>query len=84
MSGLYRFLQAFGVAALLACLHLAWGATPWGGEEWSRARLLYAGTGMVSALTLIAIGALGVAARDARARLARIEAVLEELRAARR
>lgn len=84
---LYRLLQGVGVIALLLCANLAWGATPWGGEGWSRARLLYAGAGAVSALALVAIGALGIALRreaaaQAAARaamqasLARIEAAL--------
>lgn len=86
-AALYRLLQAVGVIALLLCANLAWGATPWGGEGWSRARLLYAGAGAVSALALVAIGALGIALRrEAAARaaaraameasLARIEAAL--------
>ncbi len=73
----HRLLQAFGVVALLLCAHLAWGATPWGGEGWSRARLLYAGAGAVSALALVALGGLGVALRRTEARLARIEGMLE-------
>lgn len=80
---LHRTLQAFGALALLMCLNLAWGATPLGSEGWSRARLLYAGAGAVSALALIAIGGLGVAlqraearAREMQAALARIEAEL--------
>lgn len=78
-----RALQGLGVLALLMCANLAWGATPWGGEGWARGRLLYAGAGAVSALTLVAIGALGLAARRAEQeraalaeRLARIEALL--------
>jgi hypothetical protein len=85
---LHRVLQVVGVLALLLCGQLAWGATPWGGEGWSRARLLYAGAGAVSALALIAIGALGVALRreaaaraEMQAALARIEAALGERRA---
>jgi uncharacterized membrane protein YcjF (UPF0283 family) len=58
---LHRALQIFGALALLACLHLFWQASPWGGEGWSRARLLYAGAGAVSSLALIAIGGLGIA-----------------------
>ncbi|MBX9697790.1 MAG: hypothetical protein K2X74_00080 [Acetobacteraceae bacterium] len=80
---LYRLLQVVGVVALLQCANLAWGATPWGGESWSRARLLYASAGAVSALALIAIGALGIALRreaaaraEMQASLARIEAAL--------
>jgi hypothetical protein len=79
---LHRALQAFGVAALLMCLHLAWGATPWGGEGWSRARMLYAMAGAVSALALVAIGGLGVVLRRAERRAAAIEASLARLEAA--
>jgi hypothetical protein len=75
---LHRALQVFGGLALLACLNLAWGATPWGGEGWSRARLLYAGAGGVSSLALIAIGGLGITLRRQQAALARIEALLRE------
>lgn len=82
-AALYRVLQGVGVLALLLCGNLAWGATPWGGEAWHRPRLLYAGAGAVSALALVAIGALGIALRrEAAARaamqesLARIEAAL--------
>jgi len=74
---LYRVLQGFGVLALFACLALAWGGTPWGGEGWSRAKLLYAGAGAVSALALIAIGALGLAQRRAEVRLGEIQAELQ-------
>jgi len=75
---LHRALQVFGTLALLACMHLAWGATPWGGEGWSRVRMLYAGAGGVSSLALIAIGGLGIALRRQHAMLARIEAALRE------
>ena len=79
---LHRALQAFGIAALLMCAHLAWQASPWGGEGWSRARMLYAMAGAVSALALVAIGGLGVALRRAEARTAAIEASLARLEAA--
>ena len=83
---LHRTLQAFGIAALLTCAHLAWGASPWGGPEggggWSRARLLYAMAGAVSALALIAIGGLGMALRRAEARAATLEASLARIEAA--
>ena len=75
---LHRALQVFGSLALLACLHLAWGATPWGGEGWSRARMLYAGAGGVSSLALIAIGGLGITLRRQQETLARIEAALRQ------
>lgn len=75
---LHRTLQVLGTLALLACLHLAWGATPWGSDGWSRARMLYAGAGGVSSLALIAIGGLGIALRRQQEALARIEAALRE------
>lgn len=78
---LHRTLQVVGVLALLMCLNLAWGASPLGGEGWSRARLLYAGAGAVSALALVAIGGLGVALRRAEARAAAMEATLARLEA---
>ncbi len=74
---LHRALQLFGAAALLACLHLFWQASPYyapgGGEDWSRARLLYAGAGAVSSLALIAIGGLGIAVRRLTEAVARLE-----------
>ena len=79
---LHRALQAFGLLALLMCAHLAWQASPWGGEGWSRARLLYAMAGAVSALALVAIGGLGVALRRAERRAAAMEQSLARLEAA--
>lgn len=81
---LHRALQGFGLLALLMCLHLAWGATPWGGPEgvWSRSRMLYAMAGAVSALALVAIGGLGIALRRAEKRAAAIESSLARLEAA--
>jgi len=76
---LHRTLQVVGVLALLMCLNLAWGATPWGGEGWSRARMLYAGAGAVSALALIAIGGLGVALKRAEARAEALQAALARI-----
>ncbi|HEV7455708.1 MAG TPA: hypothetical protein VGN96_02945 [Roseococcus sp.] len=76
---LHRTLQVVGVLALLMCLNLAWGATPWGGEGWSRARMLYAGAGAVSALALIAIGGLGVALKRAEARAEALQAALSRI-----
>jgi len=75
---LHRTLQVLGTLALLSCFHLAWQATPWGGEGWSRARMLYAGAGGVSSLALIAIGGLGIALRRQQEALARIEAALRQ------
>jgi hypothetical protein len=79
---LYRLLQVVGCIALLQCANLAWGATPWGGESWSRARMLYASAGAVSALALVAIGALGIALGRVVARQAAIEASLARIEAA--
>lgn len=76
---LHRVLQGVGVIALLLCAQLAWGATPWGGEGWSRARLLYAGAGAVSALALVAIGGIGVALKRAEAQRAALEARLGDM-----
>lgn len=76
---LHRTLQVVGVLALLMCLNLAWGATPWGGEGWSRARMLYAGAGAVSALALIAVGGLGVALKRAEARAEALQAALSRI-----
>ncbi|MBR0673230.1 hypothetical protein [Neoroseomonas soli] len=60
---LLRILQVVGVAGILACAHLAWQATPWGGEGWARARLLYAGAGAIPALALLGIASLCAALR---------------------
>ncbi len=76
---LHRALQLFGIAALLACGHLAWQASPWGGEGWSRPRLLYAMAGAVSACALIAIGGLGVTLRRQQRMMEQMRALLERL-----
>jgi hypothetical protein len=78
---LHRALQVVGSLALVMCAHLAWGATPWGGAEWSRARLLYAAAGAVPALALIAIGGLGVALKRTEARAAEMAATLARIEA---
>ncbi|MCW8087736.1 hypothetical protein [Sabulicella glaciei] len=82
---LHRFLQVVGALAVLMCLQLAWEASPLGGDGWSRARMLYAMAGLVSALALIAIGGLGIAlaraerqAAEMREALARLEALLRD------
>jgi hypothetical protein len=80
MIWLHRFLQLAGVAALLMCANLFWGASPLGGEGWARGRLLYAGAGAVSALTLIAIGGLGLTLARLRADQARMAAQLDAMR----
>lgn len=73
---LWRILQAVGVVGILACGHLAWQASPWGGEGWNRARLLYAGAGAIPALALIGIAAVGVALRRQAAEIAELKALL--------
>lgn len=75
MSG-WRILQAIAVLALIACIDLATKATPLRGEGWNAGRLLYAGSGMVTALTLFALAALGIGQRRLKAQLDRIEAAL--------
>ncbi|MEO3474912.1 hypothetical protein AAFN86_23840 [Roseomonas sp. CAU 1739] len=60
---LVRILQAVGIAGLLACAHLAWESTPWGGEGWNRGRMLYAWAGAIPALGLLGIAALMAALR---------------------
>ncbi|SHJ09164.1 hypothetical protein SAMN02745194_01748 [Roseomonas rosea] len=60
---LFRILQGVGIAALLGCAVLALQGTPLLGPEWSRARILYAGAGAVSALSLLAMGRIGLMLR---------------------
>jgi hypothetical protein len=76
---LHRALQVFGTLALVMCAMLAWQGTPLGGDGWSRARLLYAGAGAVSALALVAIGGLGLALRRAERELAETRAALARI-----
>lgn len=78
---LHRALQVVGGLALVMCAHLAWGATGWGGGEFSRARLLYAAAGAVPALVLIAVGGLGLALRRAEQRAAEMAAALARIEA---
>lgn len=74
MIAFHRFLQLVGLIALLATLHLVWQASPAGpAGNWQPGRLLYAGAGAVSALSLIAIGGMGVALHRVRDALTRIE-----------
>jgi len=72
----WRVLQAIAFLALLACLDLATKATPLRGDILNMGRLLYAGSGMVTALTLFALAALGIGQAKLRAQLARIEELL--------
>jgi len=71
---LFRILQVIGLVALLGSIHLGLQATPLLGEDWSRSRFLYAFAGAVSALSLVAIGKLGLM-------LARLEAAQAALAA---
>ncbi|WP_338661135.1 hypothetical protein VQH23_12885 [Pararoseomonas sp. SCSIO 73927] len=69
---LFRILQGVGILALIGCGLLALQGTPLLGPEWSRARILYAGAGAVSALSLLALGRLGIMV----ARMERAQAAL--------
>lgn len=73
---LFRVMQGVGVVALLGCAVLALQATPLLGAEWSRARLLYAAAGAVSALSLLAIGSIGLTLRRLEAMQAALAAQL--------
>lgn len=76
---LHRALQLFGIAALLACVHLAWQASPFGGDGWSRPRMLYAMAGAVSSCALIAIGGLGITLRQQQRELAALRETLARI-----
>lgn len=73
---LWRALQLVAALALIACLDLALKASPLGGEGWNPGRLLYAGSGMITALSLFALAAIGIGQRRLVERLARIEQAL--------
>ena len=75
MTG-WRILQGIAVLALVACIDLATKATPLRGEGWNAGRLLYAGSGMVTALTLFALAAIGIGQQRLRRAIERIEAAL--------
>ncbi len=68
----WRALQGIAIAALVACIDLALWATPVLGAEWNPGRLLYAGSGMVTALTLFALGAIGIGQRRLAEKLKRL------------
>jgi hypothetical protein len=72
----WRILQGIAFLALVACIDLATKATPLRGEGWNAGRLLYAGSGMVTALTLFALAAIGIGQQRIRKALERIEAAL--------
>jgi hypothetical protein len=72
----WRALQVVAAIAALACIDLALTATPLRGEAWNAGRLLYAGSGMVTALTLFALAAIGIGQRRLADRLAALEQAL--------
>ncbi|WP_144299658.1 hypothetical protein [Elioraea rosea] len=74
----WRVLQGIAFLALFACLDLATKATPLRGEGWNAGRLLYAGSGIVTALTLFALAAIGVGQARLRQQLNRIEDLLQK------
>ncbi|MBP0443312.1 hypothetical protein J8J14_00850 [Roseomonas sp. SSH11] len=74
---LFRILQSVGILALLACAVLALQGTPLLGPEWSRARILYAGAGSISALSLLAMGRIGLMLRRLEASQAALLARIE-------
>ena len=73
---LFRVMQGVGIVALLGCAVLALQATPLLGVDWSRARILYAAAGAVSALSLLAIGSIGLTLRRLEATQAALAAQL--------
>jgi hypothetical protein len=79
----WRALQVVAGIAFIACIDLALKATPVRGDEWNAGRLLYAGSGMVTALTLFALAAIGIgpAAAGGAARRDRTPAGAEAARA---
>lgn len=73
----WRALQVIAAIAFVACIDLALKATPVRGDEWNAGRLLYAGSGMVTALTLFALAAIGIGQRRLGERLDAIARRLE-------
>jgi hypothetical protein len=74
----WRVLQAVGILASLATLQLVFQASPLGPTGgWQVGRLLYAGAGIVGAMTLVAVGGIGVHLLRLRRQLDRIEAALQ-------
>ena len=74
----WRLLQAIGMLACVATLHLVYQASPLGPQgSWQVGRLLYAGAGIVGALTLVAVGGIGASLSRLRRQIDRIEAALE-------
>ena len=76
---LIRIMQVIGVAGILACAHLAWQATPWGGDGWARGRMLYAWAGAIPALGLIGLAALGMRLRQQAEEIALLKATLDRI-----
>lgn len=76
---LVRILQVIGIAGLLACAHLAWESTPWGGEAWNRGRMLYAWAGAIPALGLLGIAALVAGLRRQAAEIATLKDTLARI-----
>ncbi|WP_291297823.1 hypothetical protein [Elioraea sp.] len=72
----WRILQVVAVLAVIACLDLVTKATPLRGDGWNAGRLLYAGSGIVTALTLFALAAIGIGQKKLADALRRIEASL--------
>ena len=76
---LVRIMQVVGIAGLLACAHLAWESTPWGGEAWNRGRMLYAWAGAIPALGLLGIAAMVAAQRRQAAAIAALKKTLDRI-----
>jgi hypothetical protein len=76
---LIRLMQVVGIAGILACAHLAWQATPWGGDGWARGRMLYAWAGAIPALGLIGLAALGMRLRQQAEEIALLKAALDRI-----
>jgi hypothetical protein len=74
-----RILQVVAIAGLLACAHLAWESTPWGGEAWNRGRMLYAWAGAIPALGLLGIASLLTALRRQAVEIAALKTALSRI-----
>jgi hypothetical protein len=73
----WRLLQALALAGLVSTAHLVFQASPAGPTgEWQIGRLMYAGAGAISALTLLAVGSIGVQLAGMKRVLAGIEVAL--------
>ena len=76
---LVRLMQVVGIAGLLACAHLAWESTPWGGDAWNRGRMLYAWAGAIPALGLLGIASMVAALRRQAAEIAALKDTLARI-----